>query len=126
MDFLIITISNLVWVLYSMLEGIRESFFNNNKILSKKRNNTNIKRLLFLQRSMFLLISSILMFYLIGIYSIPITIGQILIFRYFHKLCYNLTTNNIVNKKEDEEIKKVRYSLLFGVTMQVFIYIFML
>ena len=127
--------ANIFWISYSMFEGIREAFFDYHSGLNKRRCSFNIKRIFLIQRSLFLFLISILMMYEIGIISILITIGQICMFKYFHKISYDLSSkklNSEISEKKDEfnifrKMNKNKNKLLIlGISIQIFIYIFII
>ena len=136
MDFITITIVNIIWILYSMSEGIREGFYNfhknNNKISCKFEPSIvcNIQRFLVLSSV------SIILFYIIGLMTFPIILGQIFMFRYFHKIMYDSTIKKLEIKRmeliQDEEkvLKKLDIVkeplVLLGITIQVFTYLFLI
>jgi hypothetical protein len=127
MDFLSITLSNLVWIIYSMTEGLRESFFSFYKEQNKKVCLLNTKRIFSAQRYLVLSLITLIMLKTIGLISIPIALGQIFMFRYFHKLSYDITKNKLnINQKENKEIdpilKKNKYLLIFGISIQIITY----
>jgi hypothetical protein len=131
MDFLMITLANLVWILYSMSEGIREAFYNYYQLLSRKKNENDISNIFDIQRLLVLLTTSGIMYFSIGIYFIPFLFGQLFMFRYFFKKSYDKTVDHLrikefKNKSVLPEImdKKKNELVMFGVTLQVFIYIF--
>jgi hypothetical protein len=131
MEFLVITIVNIIWILYSMSEGVREAFFDYYQGLNKRKCTFSIKRMFLIQRVLFLTLSIIVMSYTLGLLSIPIALGQICMFKYFHKISYDLSTNklNSENNENNDELNifkimnKHRNPLLFfGVLIQIFIY----
>ena len=135
MEFLVITIINIIWILYSMSEGVREAFFDYHQGLNKRKCTFNIKRMFLIQRVLFLTLSTIVMSYTLGLLSIPIALGQICMFKYFHKISYDLSANKL-NSENDENndelnifkiMNKHRNPLLFfGVLIQIFIYFFII
>lgn len=135
MEFLTITLVNLLWIVYSMSEGIRESFFDYYQGLNKRKCSFNIKRMFLIQRLLFLSLSIIVMSYTLGLLSIPIALGQMCMFKYFHKISYDLSStklNSEVNEGVEEfsilkKMNKHKNPLLFfGISLQIFIYIFIL
>lgn len=133
MEFLAITIVNIIWILYSMSEGIRESFFDYYQGFNKRKCSFNIKRMFLTQRVLFLTLSTIIMSYTLGLLSIPIAIGQICMFKYFHKSSYDISSKKLNSEisegvEELNILKKMNKHknslLLFGISLQIFIYIF--
>jgi hypothetical protein len=129
MEFLSITIANLIWIFYSMLEGVRESSFDHYKDLNKRCCLLKTKSIFITQRVLVLILTMIVMSKTIGIMSIPVSIGQIFMFQYFHKLLYNITKKNLnkdkleinLNKK-DYILEKNKYLLTLGIILQLIIY----
>jgi hypothetical protein len=116
-----------------MSEGVREAFFDYYQGLNKRRCSFNIKRMFLIQRALFLTLSTIIMSYSLGLLSIPIALGQICMFKYFHKISYVLSSkklNSEVSEQGEEftifkMMNKHKNSLLFfGISLQIFIYIF--
>ena len=129
MDFLIITMANLIWLAYSLSEGVRVAFYNYYKVLSRRSNNIEIKKIYKIQRVLVALTTSGIMFWTIGLYFIPFMIGQLLMFRFFYRKSYDRTINYLkINDNKVKEEKKIDTKkeelVLFGVTLQVLIYIF--
>jgi hypothetical protein len=130
MDFLIITLANLIWIIYSMSEGIREGFFNYFQFLSRKRE-SGINKIFNLQRFLVLLTTGGIMFWHIGLYFIPLMICQLFMFKFFYNKTYNITIKHlkvkeVLNKDRKKRMINVEHDnlVLFGVTLQIFIYIF--
>ncbi len=137
MYFISITIANIIWILYSMLEGLREGFFEYYKYKSKREITFNTKVIFNTQRILVLLSTGIVLFYTIGWLSILFTIANFFIFRYFHKIILNQTIKKLNQKVSTKETKEEELILdildgkktpmiILGVTMQVFIYLFMM
>ena len=135
MEFLTITAVNIIWIVYSMSEGIRESFFDYYQGFNKRKCSFNIKRMFLTQRVLFLTLSTIIMSYTLGLLSIPIAIGQICMFKYFHKISYDLSSRKLNSEliegvEELNILKKMnkhkKSLLLFGISLQIFIYIFII
>lgn len=135
MEFISITLANLLWIIYSMLEGVREGFFDYYQGLNKRKCSFNVKRIFLIQRIIFLLLNTIMMSYLIGITSaIIIAIGQIFMFKYFHKVSYDncsikLNSDNSESKDEFNILNKIskykNHFLVVGVLIQIYTYIFL-
>lgn len=124
MEFAIITISNIIWILYCLFEGMRESIFKFTQDSSRREVNIKINQITNIQRLLVITPISILMFYTIGIYTIPFLIGQMLIFKYFHQLSYSCTYRRLKRKKSktkiDIENKKM---IILGIVFQVLTYL---
>jgi|SaaInlV_165m_DNA_2_1040747.scaffolds.fasta_scaffold39016_2 hypothetical protein len=135
MDFIAITITNLIWILYSMSEGLREGFFEHIKSKNKRSSEFCAKKIFNIQRFLVLLTTGTLLTYTIGWVSIPFIIAQIFMFKYFHRIIFEQTikkldknsiTETHVHLPPSEQDKKKTPMVLFGVSLQVFIYIFLI
>lgn len=139
MDFISITIVNIIWILYSMSEGLREGFFEHYKNMNKRNCEFKTTRIFTTQRFLVLLATGGLLTYTLGWISIPFIIGQFFMFKYFHKIIFNQTIQKLENKKlcdikEDvtPEVSEPIYNkekdpmILLGITIQIFIYIFLM
>lgn len=134
MEFISITLANLLWIIYSMLEGVREGFFDHYQGLNKRKCSFNVKRIFLFQRIIFLLLNVIVMYYLIGfLTAIIISIGQIFMFKYFHKVFYDncsrkLNSDKSETKEEFNILNKIskykKHFLIMGVLIQIYTYIF--
>jgi hypothetical protein len=136
MDFIAITISNLIWILYSMSEGLREGFFEHFRSKSKRISDFNTQRIFHIQRFLVLLSTGGLLTYTLGWVSIPFIIAQVFMFRYFHKVTFKQTLKKLGDKNLIEYIeetpiletmdKEKTPMILFGISIQIFIYIFLM
>lgn len=129
MDFIVITVSNLIWMLYCLTEGVREGFFNYYKNTYRCNVSYNFKKMFTIQRLLVLIATGGIMLYTIGLIAIPFIIGQLLMFHFLHKLSYNCTVNKIEKLKSEEfsenkKVDNVKSLILLGVTLQIFIYLF--
>jgi len=132
MDFLVITVTNIIWILYSMSEGIRESFFDYYQRFNKRICNFDVKRIFFIQRITVLILITIISFYKLGFISLLISLTHICMFKYFHKILYDISSKklngDIDNSKEHSFFKKMNVNkkslLLIGILIQIFIYFF--
>jgi hypothetical protein len=128
MDFILITVSNLIWMIYCLTEGVREGFFNHYRNTYRNKLSYNFKKMFFIQRLLVLLATGGIMLYTIGLMSIPFIIGQVLMFHFLHKLSYDCTVKKIENiQKNDvntipDKIKEPM--IVAGITLQIFIYLF--
>lgn len=134
MYFLAITIANIIWILYSMSEGMRESFFDYYQRFNKRKYRFHIKRIFFTQRIIVLSLITSFLFFTIGLPSILISLAQALMFTYFYKISYDIcikklkteaiekTETNIMNRI----VKNKKLLLFTGLIIQIFIYIFLL
>jgi len=131
MSFLVITISNLIWMAYCLTEGVREGFFNHYRNTYRTHLRYNYKRMFLIQRLLVLLATGGIMLHTIGLIALPIIAGQILMFHFLHKLSYNCTVSKI-EKISDEEEPKIEITeakskepmILLGITLQIFTYLF--
>ena len=55
MDFIAITITNVIWILYSMSEGLREGFFEHIKSKNKRSSEFCAKKIFNIQRFLVLI-----------------------------------------------------------------------
>lgn len=131
MNFMIITVSNLIWIAYCLTEGVREGFSNHYRNTYRSQIRYNFKRMVFMQRLLVLFATGGVMFHTIGLISIPFILGQILMFTFLHKLSYNCTVSKIEKMKIEEkvdtttpEIKVKEPMIMLGITLQIFIYLF--
>lgn len=134
MDLIIITLVNIIWVLYSLSEGIKESFFTHFRNCSRKTCNFNFKKIFLTQRIIVIALISIPLLIKVGIYSIPVLLSLIFMFRYFHNISYNITTRKIQNDMRElihYDIvpfkiitKKERTFMIIAISLQTFICIF--
>ena len=136
-------LANIIWMMYSMLEGLREGFYWHFKSTSKRDCKFEIHPIFALQRGLDLLIIGGLLYYTIGIYSLTSIIDMALIFSFFHNGTYYYTRNKLDNnlyqlKWKDQsttstakltKIMTYRNRTIFmvlGVLLEVFIYIFLI
>lgn len=128
MIFLAITLANIIWILYSMTEGMQEAFFNYYRNKSRRAPRFNPRYICNLQRLLVLLSTGLILVYITGYYGILLMLAQVLMFKYFHKLSYNVVTRKLVEEPKIivEEPIKVKEPLLIGVTIQLFIYLFLM
>ncbi len=134
-------IVNLVWVIYSMLEGLREGFFWHFKANTKKDCQFELHPIFALQRGIVLSLIGLLLFNSIGFYSIPSVLSMMLIFSFFHNGTYYVTRNKLDNSiyklgwadqsttstAKMTKIMNYRNRTIFmiaGVLLQVFMYLF--
>ncbi len=101
--FLSIVVSNLIWVLYSLSEGLREGTFDFYKESSKKVADFNDMKMFSIQRMFVLIATSFIMILSIGWISIIFIFGQIMTFRYFFFISYECSLRK-VHKKSSKDI----------------------
>lgn len=133
---------NLLWIAYSLTEGIREGFYWHYENKSKRVCDFNVNPMFHLQRILILFIVGVLMFKEFGWYSLLNLIGFVSIFPYFHNGSYYYTryklNNDSYSKGWKDESKSFpslsilmtynirTLSMCFGVLLQIFIYLFLL
>jgi len=134
-------ITNLIWVIYSMIEGLREGFFWHFKANTKRDCQFELHPIFAFQRSIVLSLIGLLLFNSIGLYSIPTILSMMLIFSFFHNGTYYVTRNKLDNNiyklgwidqsttstAKMTKIMNYRNRTIFmiiGVLLQVFMYLF--
>lgn len=128
MIFYSITISNLIWIIYTISEGVRESFFSHYKNQCKRINEYKCSNIFYLQRIIVLILTSLILIKTLNIIAIPFIIGQLFMFNFFYKISYTQTSRKIGNQQtNDNKIDKFNnHLLILGIVLQIFVYIFML
>ncbi len=120
-----------------MSEGIREAFFNYNKMFNKRNCAFSVQRMFFIQRIIVLFLITSLLYYKIGLLSVFMLISHLFMFSYFHKIIYDTCCLKLNKEIEEGEIatgfklfKKINNNkklfLMIGISIQLFIYIFLL
>jgi|APSaa5957512535_1039671.scaffolds.fasta_scaffold79359_2 hypothetical protein len=95
---MIVLITNILWILYSMLEGFREGFYWYFKGISKSKNDFEIHPVFASQRGIILILIGVMLSFTIGWFSILNTVGMALVFSFFHNGSYYVTRNRIDSK----------------------------
>lgn len=134
MYFIAITIANLIWILFSLTEGVKDGIFSHYSNNTKRNCLLNSSRLFNLQRILMLMATAGLLVWTIGVFSIPFIIGQYFMFKYFRKISYDATIKKIqINLDEQEtktevekKINTEKKPMLIGVFIQIFSYIFLM
>jgi len=119
-----------------MSEGLSEGFFQHYKNKSK-RQSFDTKKIFNIQRFLVLISTGGVLSYTLGWISIPFIISQVFMFRYFHRIIFNHTisklekNNNLSEDDQDNPILKVMDKektpmVLLGVSLQIFIYLFLM
>lgn len=133
MDFIAITVANLIWIIYSLTEGVKDGLFSHYKNTSRRKCELDSKTLFTLQRGLVLLSTGGLLVWTLGWISIPFIIGQFFMYKYFHKISYEITIKKVESKQEEKEItitniEKVREKspVFMGIMIQIFSYIFLI
>ena len=120
-----------------MSEGLREGFFEHFKNKSKRECAFNTKRIFNIQRGLVLLATGGVLAYTLGWISIPFIVAQFFMFRYFHKVIFDHTLKKLDKKSLLEEEhqespilevmdKEKTPMVLFGIGIQIFIYLFLM
>jgi hypothetical protein len=92
---MVVLITNILWILYSILEGFREGFYWHFKNISKSTNNFEIHPIFASQRGIILILIGSMLAFSIGWFAILNTVGMVLIFSFFHNGSYYSTRNRI-------------------------------
>lgn len=92
---MIVLIINILWIVYSALEGFREGFYWHFKGISKSKNDFEIHPIFASQRGIILILIGLMLSFTIGWFSILNTFGMALVFSFFHNGCYYSTRNRI-------------------------------
>lgn len=142
MILLTLLITNIIWIGYSLTEGIMEGFYWNYENKSKRICEFNVNRIFNLQRLLILLLTGGFLVHTLGAYSLLCLLSMFLIFPFFHNGTYYYTRNkldsNFYPKRWTDESKTFPpFSLLttykrrtiamsIGILSQIFIYLFLL
>ncbi len=92
---MIVLITNLLWILYSVLEGFREGFYWHFKNTSKSKNDYEIHPIFASQRGIILIMIGLILFCKIGWIALLNVLGMALIFSFFHNGTYYHTRNRL-------------------------------
>ena len=142
MILLSLLIINLIWIGYSLTEGVREGFYWHYENQSKKVCDFNVNPMFNIQRIIVLLLVNSVLVNIIGYYSILSSLCMILMFSFFHNGTYYYTRNKLNEryypKRWTDESKtfppyapllsynKRTILMSIGFLAQVFIYLFLL
>jgi len=142
MILLTLLLTNILWITYSLTEGVREGFYWHYENKSKRVCEFNVNRIFNLQRLLVLLLSGGFLTYTLGTHSLLCILGMILMFSFFHNGTYYYTRNKLNSslypKKWTDEsdtfptfslltsYKKRTIAMSIGILSQVFIYLFLL
>ena len=131
MEFFAITLANLIWILYCSTEGVKDGLFAHYKNSSKKSCNLDSKILFTTQRILVLFATGGLLIWSLNFWSVPFIIGQYFMYKYFHKISYEITLKKINNKVEQKEIEKPtklkeKAPMMLGVALQIITYIYII
>lgn len=135
-------LANILWITYSLTEGVREGFYWHYENRSKRVCEFNVNRIFNLQRLSVLIISIGFLAYALGSHSLLCILGMVLMFPFFHNGTYYYTRNkldsNFYPKRWTDESKTFpTFSVLtsyknrtiamsIGILSQIFIYLFLL
>lgn len=93
----LLLIVNIIWIFYSMLEGLREGFFWFFRVFSRKRCDFEIHPIFMIQRGIVISIISAFLFNYFGIQSLLYMLSFMLVFSFFHNGAYYLTRHKLDN-----------------------------
>ena len=137
-------LTNIIWMVYSTLEGFREGFYWHFKSNSRRDCKFEIHPIFALQRSIVLAIIGMYLFCNIGLlYSVTSVLSMMLIFSFFHNGTYYYTRNKLDDKVYQKrwadqsststakltKIMTYRNRTIFmvlGLLAQVFVYLFLI
>lgn len=135
-------LTNILWITYSLTEGVSEGFYWHCENRSKSVCEFNVNRIFNLQRLSVLILAGGFLAYAIGSHSLFCILGMVLIFPFFHNGTYYYTRNkldsNFYPKRwTDESVTFPTFSILttykkrtiamsIGILSQIFIYLFLL
>lgn len=86
---------NIAWILYSILEGLREGFYWHFKSNSRRDCDFEIHPIFSLQRGIVLTLIGILLYTFIGWQSIISVLSMMLMFSFFHNGTYYCTRHKL-------------------------------
>jgi hypothetical protein len=125
-----ITFANLIWILYALTEGVRESFFIHYKKQCKRCDGYRFDTIFNFQRLLVLIVTSAILIYSLKIWAIPYIVGQIFMFNFFHKIAFDQTCKKIGEDHIHAGMKKIEFLnkplIVLGITLQIFVYIFLI
>ena len=135
-------LTNLIWIGYSLTEGLREGFYWHYENNSKRVCNFGINPIFNLQRVLVLIITGGFLVHTLGWLSLFSLASMFLMFNFFHNGTYYYTRNKLDDRSypkrwQDESktfpkftplttYKKRTAGMVIGVLAQIFIYLFLL
>lgn len=126
--FFLFLLCNLIWVGYSLTEGIRCGLFDHLRDSWRNKLDFNFSKMLWFQRSLVLSTLSLIMFWSVGVMAFPVIVGQILMFHFLHRLAYKCTKNKVQKQMFETDKKTTNQKgvpmAILGVSIQVFTYLF--
>ena len=142
MILLSLILTNIIWVGYSLTEGIREGFYWNYENKSKKVCDFNVNPVFNLQRLLITLVTGGFLVHILGHYSLFCLFSMVIMFPFFHNGTYYYTRNKLDDRFypkrwSDESVTIPRYAPLMsykkrtilmcvGILFQVFTYVFLI
>ncbi len=137
-----IVLMNLLWIAYSLTEGIREGFYWHYENKSKRVCDFDVNPMFHIQRVLVLILTGGFMVHTLGWYSLLSLASIMMMFGFFHNGSYYYTRNKldkeIYQKGWKDESKtfphlsilttynKRTITMCVGILAQVFIYLFLL
>ena len=88
-------LTNIVWIVYSLTEGVREGFYWHYENNSRRVCNFDINPIFNLQRALVLLITGGFMVHTLGWFSLFSLACMFLMFNFFHNGTYYYTRNKL-------------------------------
>lgn len=129
-SFLVILLCNLVWVVYSLTEGVRCGLFDHLRDSWRNKVDYNFSKMLWFQRSLVLVSISLVMFWHIGLLSLAFICGQVLMFHFLHKAAYRCTKARVEKQvssgPKSGAKKKGTSGAVLGIGLQIFVYLFLM
>lgn len=129
LSFVVLLLCNLVWVCYSLTEGIRCGLFDHLKNSWRNKIDFNFSKMLWFQRLLVLTSISLVMFWHVGGVALFFMVGQVLMFHPLHRLAHKCTKTRLEKSPPDGNKKTTKKKrapwAAVGITLQVFIYIFL-
>lgn len=142
MVLLTLILTNIIWVGYSLTEGVREGFYWHYENKSKRVCDFDVNPIFNLQRFLVLLLAGGFLVHALGHFSILNLVCMFLIFPFFHNGTYYSTRNkldsSVYSKRWTDESKtfppfsgltsytKRTIAMSIGILAQIFIYLFLL
>jgi hypothetical protein len=133
---------NLIWVVYSLTEGVREGHFGHFENLRRRKCSTDINKLFKIQRFIVLISLSLISLWLFNLTSMFFVMtGLFLMFSYLHNGGYHCTRNKLDSENYKlgfndgdtlgffSTFRSYRERIIFfmsGVALQLFLYIFII
>jgi hypothetical protein len=98
MAFILIILSNLIWALYSLSEGLKDGTYEYYRDNSKVVADFNYKKMSYIQRMIVLVSTSLLLIIGIGWLSILFIFSKLILFKYFYFVSYECSLRKIQHK----------------------------